>query len=160
MRSDNGTEYCNNAFTKCLREFGIIHQKSVPYNPEQNGMAERVNRTLTEKARCMLIDSKLPKRFWAEAVNNAVYVANRSPHKSLKLTPEEMWNGRKPDVSHMRVFGCAAMFFVPKQKRLKWDAKSEHGIFLGYGINCKGYRVYDVKKNKYLRIEMFSSTRM
>ena len=90
MRSDNGTEYVNLRMMNFMKSNGILHQTSVPFNPEQNGMAERMNRTIVEKARCLLIDSCLGKRFWAEAVNTAVYLINRTPCKGLKeLVPVE-----------------------------------------------------------------------
>ncbi|KXJ79375.1 hypothetical protein RP20_CCG001137 [Aedes albopictus] len=73
----------------CMRRDGIIHQTTCPYTPQQNGVAERMNRTLVEKARCMLNDSKLPKKFWAEAVSTAAYLVNRSPARSLEAKTSE-----------------------------------------------------------------------
>lgn len=110
-------------------------------------MAERVNRTIVERARCMLFEAKLPKAFWAEAVAAATYLVNRSPTKGHKQTPEEAWSGRKPDLSRVRVFGSKDMVHVPKQKRKKWDAKSKEAISVGYEEETKAYRLYDsVKK--------------
>lgn len=148
LRSDNGKEYTNRSFQKRLIDAGIVHQTSTEYTPEQNGLAERVNRTIVERARCMLFEAKLPKPFWAEAVAAATYVINRSPTKGHKLTPEEAWSGRKPDMSHVRVFGTKTMSHIPKQKRKKWDVKSKECILVGFDEQSKAYRLYDpVKKN-------------
>lgn len=95
-----------------------------------------------ERTRCLLFDSKLPKSFWAEAANTAVYLKNRSPTSGLEVTPEEAWSGKKPDMSHLRVFGSRVMHQIPKQKRRKLDPKSEECIFTGYGTKTKGYRLY------------------
>lgn len=144
LRSDNGTEFCNKLFQEYLQQEGIIHQKSNPYTPEQNGSAERKNRTVIEKSRCLLFDAGLDKQFWAEAANTAVYLQNRTIAASLNgKTPFEIWTGSKPDVSHLRIFGSTVMVHVPKEKRLKWDKKSEKCILVGYPDNVKGYRVYN-----------------
>lgn len=141
LRTDNGTEYVNKDLENFLRQCGIRYQTTNVYTPEQNGLAERMNRTIVEKARCMLFDANLQKDFWAEAVNTAVYVVNRCPAKGLNgKTPEEVWSGKIPDLGHMKVFGCKAMVHVPKQTRKKWDAKSRELIFVGYGLETKGYR--------------------
>lgn len=149
LRTDNGTEYCNASFLSILRKAGIQHQTTVPYTPEQNGVAERMNRTIVEKARCMLFDADLNKPFWAEAVSTAVFLINRSPTRCLKdITPEEAWSGKKPNLNNLRVFGCKAMAHVPKQKRKKWDSKSVECIFVGYCVNTKGYRMFDPTSKK------------
>ncbi|KAJ0179561.1 hypothetical protein K1T71_005273 [Dendrolimus kikuchii] len=144
VRTDNGKEYCNKIFLKFLSDNGIKHQTSTPYTPEQNGLAERMNRTLVERARCMLFDAKLKKPYWAEAVAAAAYIVNRSPSRTLnEVTPYEKWTGKKPNVSHLKIFGSKAMVHVPKEKRLKWDKKSQVLIFTGYCENTKGYRLHD-----------------
>ena len=84
LRSDNGGEYTSNKFEDYLKKEGIRHKYTIPKTPEQNGVSERMNRTLVEKLRSMLIDSKLPQRFWAEALSTAVYLINRSPTKFFK----------------------------------------------------------------------------
>lgn len=147
LRSDNGGEYCSKEFKLFLEKSGIVHQKSNPYTPEQNGISERLNRTIVEKAKCLLYDTDLKKSFWAEAVNTAVYLRNRSLVAGLQKTPFEVWTGSKPDVSHLRIFGSPVMVHVPKEKRVKWDKKSEKCIFLGYGDTVKGYRVYNPVRN-------------
>lgn len=142
IRTDNGKEYCNLNFEKYLTNCGITHQTSAPYSPQQNGLAERMNRTLVEKARCMIFYAKLDKPMWAEAVATAAYLVNRSPTKVLgNTTPYKMWTGKEPKLSHVRIFGSKAMVHVPKEKRTKWDKKSREMILVGYCENTKGYRV-------------------
>ena len=146
LRSDNGTEYCNGTFKAYLKNAGIIHETTVPYAPEQNGVSERANRTVIEKARTMLIDSGLSKKYWAEAVSASVYLKNRSPSAAIKdATPEELWTKKKVDISHLRIFGCIAYAHIPKNFRKKLDSKSEQMIMIGYCESTKGYRL--VKPN-------------
>lgn len=148
LRTDNGGEFCNSELEFFLKKNGIVHQKTNPYTPEQNGMCERMNRTLIEKARCLQFEAKLSKRFWAEAVNTAVYLRNRSVVSGLKTkTPYEMWTGIKPDVTDIRIFGSEVMVHIPKQKRNKWDKKANKMLLVGFGENVKGYRLYDPSRN-------------
>ena len=127
-----------------LRKEGIKHEYTIPKTPQQNGVSERMNRTLVEAVRSMLADSRLPHKFWAEALSTATYLVNRSPTKALDgKTPFEAWNGKKPNVNHLRVFGCAAFSHVSKEDRKKLDPKAKRCIFLGYGAQRKGYRLYD-----------------
>jgi len=144
LRTDNGKEYVNTRLTNFLKEEGIKHQTTVPHTPEQNGVAERYNRTIVEKARCLLFEAKLPKKFWGEAVSTAVYLLNRSPTKALhNMTPEEAWSGRKPDLRHLRIFGSKAHVHIPKALRHKWDKKSAECILVGYCEDSKAYRLYE-----------------
>lgn len=148
LRTDNGGEFCNGVMDNYLANEGIIHQKTTAYAPEQNGVCERANRTVIEKGRCLLFEAKLDKKFWAEAANTAVYLKNRSVTSSLvNKTPYELWHQRKPDLSHIRLFGSPVMVHVPKEQRLKWDKKAEQFILVGFSENVKGYRVYDPKRN-------------
>ena len=146
LRTDNGGEYTSTEFESYLKDEGVEHQYSIPKTPEQNGVSERMNRTLVETVRSMLADSRLPQRFWAEALSTAAYMINRSPTKGLDdKTPFEAWYGKKPNVSHLRVFGCSAYTHVPKDQRKKMDSKAKGCIFLGYATSRKGYRLYDQK---------------
>jgi len=92
LRTDNGGEYFSKEFNKYLEVNGIIHQHTVPYTPEQNGVAERANRSIVEMARCLLKQKSLPKEFWAEAVNTAVYIKNRS--STIRLHMKYIIRGR------------------------------------------------------------------
>lgn len=108
MRSNNGGEFVNRKFAKLCEEDGIIHQTMIAYNPQQNGVAERYNRTILERTRCMLIDSDLPEKFWTEVVNTAVYFINRIPKGTEKESDFEKWNGTQPTILNLRIFGEAA----------------------------------------------------
>ena len=111
----------------------------------------------------MLVDSKLPHRFWAEALSTCVYLRNHSPTKALRgITPYEAWIGIKPDVSHFRVFGCAAYVHVPKVERHKFDCKVKKCVLLSYAANQKGYRLYDIERMKVIhsRDVVFDETSM
>ena len=100
-------------------------------------------------ARSMLKSKRLPKEFWAEAVACAVYLSNRSPTRSVwGKTPQEAWSGRKPGITHLRVFGSIAHVHVPDESRAKLDDKSEKFIFIGYDNNSKGYKLYNPNNGK------------
>jgi transposase InsO family protein len=147
FRTDGGGEFTSKRFLQYLRQQGIAKETTAPYSPQSNGVAERANRTIVERVRSMLEDARLSKRYWAEACMTAVYVKNLSPTRALdrKLgaTPYEAFHGKKPDVKHLRVFGCLAFVHVPAEKRLKLDLKSKACIFLGYSLTTKAYRLYD-----------------
>ena len=152
LRSDNAKEYISEDFKKYCKRRGIIRQETIPYSPQQNGKAERMNRTIMETVRWMIHKAGLPLNFWAEAVATAVYLRNRSPTACIKeATPYECWHKEKPDISHLRVFGCNAFVHIPDQKRRKLDQKSIRCIFVGYPSNCKGYKLYNPETKKFLR---------
>jgi hypothetical protein len=140
LRSNNGGEFVCKKFDAFLAECGIQRQTSEPYSPQQNAVAERANRTIMECARSMILAQRLELEFWGEAVNMAVYIKNRCPTKALdSKTPQEAWSGRKPDVSHLRVFGCKAFAHVPDEKRTKLESKSMPCVFFGYYEGTKAY---------------------
>lgn len=144
LRSDGGGEYVNNTMKAYLEECGIKHEITIPHSPQQNGVSERVNRSIIEKTICMLQSADLSRAYWAEACNTAIYLKNRAPHRALvNATPEEIWSGKKPDVAHLRVFGCTALVHIPKVSRKKLDAKTRRCIFVGYCEESKGYRLID-----------------
>ena len=109
-----------------------------------------MNRTLVEAMRSMLADApELGKRFWAEALNTATYLKNRSPTISLPgITPVEAWSGERPDLAHLRVFGCQTYAHVPTEERGKLESKTRRCWMLGYGDNTKAYRLYDQSTDK------------
>ena len=149
LRTDNGGEFCKKEFEEFCKKCGIARQKTTPYTPQQNGVAERMNRTLMEKARSMLSGTGLGQEFWAEGVEIACYLVNRSPSSVLEdKTPHEVWTGKKPSLSHLRVFGCDAYVHVPKEKRTKLDNKSERCIFIGYKDGLKGYKLWNPETRK------------
>ena len=152
FRSDNGGEFISKGFRRFLKKHGIEKQRSTPYTPEQNGVAERANRTIVEMARSMIHAQHLKLEFWAEAVANAVYIRNRCPTRALvTITPQEAWSGRKPCIAHMRVFGCIAYAMVPDAKRGKLDAKGTKCLFLGYCEGTKAYRLMCVETKKIIK---------
>lgn len=143
IRSDNGGEFVNTALRGWLQAKGIAHQTSCPYTPQQNGAAERLNRTLMERVRAMLADSGAPHHLWTEALATVVYTRNRLLSARQTKTPWELFTGTKPNVSHLRVFGCAAQVLTPKARRTsKLHPVGESGILVGYPLGTKGYKVY------------------
>uniref|UniRef100_A0A2N9J6A9 Integrase catalytic domain-containing protein n=1 Tax=Fagus sylvatica TaxID=28930 RepID=A0A2N9J6A9_FAGSY len=113
LRTDNGTEYRDGDFLKFCEEHGIKRHFTVRKTPQQNGVAERLNRTITETARCLRLNAELPKIFWAEAVDMACYIINRSPRVALDgKVAEEVWTGQEVDYSFMRIFGCPAYVHI------------------------------------------------
>lgn len=143
LRSDNGTEYFNDDFSQFCKKNGIIQQSSTRYTPQQNGVGERANRSVLDRARCLLIESKLDIRFWGEAVLCSIYLKNRSPTKAVSTTPYEAWYGKKPNISHLRVFGSVGYAFVPKELRSKFDPRSKPYVLIGYSERSKAYRLAD-----------------
>ncbi|KAL4273099.1 hypothetical protein GQ457_13G010880 [Hibiscus cannabinus] len=144
LRSDRGGEFTSNEFNDFCKANGIRCPLTVPRSPQQNGVAERKNRTILNMARSMLKAKNMPKEFWAEAVSCAVYFSNRSPTKNVdNVTPQEAWSGRKPSVRHIRVFGNIAYAHVPDQGRLKLDDRSSKYVFIGYDSNSKGYKLFN-----------------
>ena len=114
-------------------------KKSCPYTPEQNGVAERMKRIIADRVRCMLIDSGLYEKFWAEALITAAYLLNRMPIRNHTRCPEEIWSYKKPNLKHdIRIFGCKVMVHVPKEKRSKFKPKSIECILVGYCNQAKG----------------------
>lgn len=143
IQSDNGTEYLNKRFESFLKERGIVRRLSVPGDAEQNGMAERKNRVLLEMARCLLIESKLPSSFWAEAVNTANYIRNRCPTKSLNgKTPHAIWYGKAPSVKYFKEFGCKVMCLNRDSSKGKFTPRCWDGHFVGYDLRYKGFRIW------------------
>lgn len=99
-------------------------------------------------AKCMLLDAGLSLQYWGEAVMTAVYLQNRLPTKATNKTPFELWNGEKPDLSHIRIFGCKAFAYVPKEKRTKFDDRATEAVLVGYSERSKGYRLLQTDTNK------------
>ncbi|KAL5739216.1 hypothetical protein ACOSQ2_028396 [Xanthoceras sorbifolium] len=152
LRSDNGGEYRDSRFREFCANSGIKMEKTVPMTPQQNGVAERMNRTLNERARSMRLHAGLPKMLWAEAVNIAAYLINRGPSVPLDGgIPEEVWSGKEVNISHLRVFGCISYVHIDSAERSKLDAKSNKCVFVGYGGDEFGYRFWDYENRKIIR---------
>lgn len=131
IRSDRGREYVNKEVIEYLKTQGIQIQYTTPYTPQQNGVAERKNRSLVEMARCMVLDAGLPHMFWGEAINSANYLQNRLPTRRTQTTPYERWNGLKAKVKHLQIFGLKCFVHIPTEKRRKLDNVAKQMIFVG-----------------------------
>jgi transposase InsO family protein len=113
LRSDNGGEYTSKEFVSFCRDVRIKRELITPYNPQQNGVAERKNRTIMEAVKTMIHDQYLPMCLWAEVAMEAVYVQNRISRSALGFkTLEEMFTGKKPEVSHLKIFGCPVFIYI------------------------------------------------
>ena len=143
LRTDRGTEYMNKTLQEYLTKEGIKFQCTVGYCPEQNGVAERKNRTIMEAVRSMLAESGLPKSFWAEAAGTANYTFNRMVDRKMKKSPYEMLFKEKPRAVNFYEFGTDAYVMVPYEKRRKLDDKAIKMKFVGYDESSKGYRLVD-----------------
>ncbi|CAM8940925.1 unnamed protein product [Rhodiola kirilowii] len=151
VRSDRGGEFygkfnesgqCPGPFAKFLENRGICAQYTMPGTPQQNGVAERRNRTLMDMVRSMLRNCSLPTSLWIYALKTATYLLNRVPSKAVPKTPYELWTGRKPSVKHLRVWGCPTevKLYNPHEKKL--NPRTVSGFFIGYPEKSKGYIFY------------------
>ncbi|CAL8084501.1 unnamed protein product [Prunus armeniaca] len=157
LRSDRGGEYEATAFAEFCATNGIIHQTTAPYTPQQNGVAERKNRTLKDMINSMLNSSGLPHNMWGEALLTANTILNRIPHKTSNKSPYEVWKGRLPTYKTLKVWGCLAKVQVPLPKITKLGPKTIDCAFIGFASNSAAYRflvfhsdVYDIHVNTIL----------
>ena len=154
IRTDNALDFCNREMKEFCDSQGIKHQLSNAYSPEMMGTAEKINYDSMDAVRTLLVSSKLGPAFWAEALQCYVHVKNRVRHSvDLKTTPYEKFHGKKPNISHFRVFGSLCFFHVPKVTRNKLQPKSKKGILVGYAARTKGYRVFDPDTNKVIELK-------
>ena len=152
LKTDNGGEYCSNAFKEYCNRFGMKHKKTVLGTPQHNVVAERMNQIIMEKVRSMLSNFSLEKNFWVETVRTACYLINRSPTTALDGDIlEDVWTGKNLNYSHLKFFGCEAFVHIPKENRTKLDDKSMKLIFLGYVDEDFGYCLWDLVKHKIIR---------
>jgi hypothetical protein len=151
VRSDRWGEYYGRhtpygqvpgPFARFLQENGIVVQYSMPDDPQQNGVAERRNRTLMDMVRRMLSYSTLPISLCMEALKTAVHILNRVPSKSVPKTPYEMWTGRKPTLSYLHVWGCSAEARIFNPSIEKLDPKTVSCYFIGNPDKSKGFHFY------------------
>ena len=145
LRSDRGGEYFSNVFDLFCKEHGIIHERTPPYSPQSNGVAERKNRTLTDLVNAMLETAGLSKEWWGEAILTACHVLNRVPLKNKEITPFEEWEKKRLTLSYLRTWGCLAKVSVPITKKRKLGPKTVDCVFLGYAFHSVGYRFLVVK---------------
>jgi len=133
FRSYGSGEYLNEEFKKYLVKSGIQYIISPPYTPSQNHLAERMNRTLMQSARCILEDSKLKHEFWGHAVLTAAHIHNRLPSRSHQdRSPNEHWTGKVPQIRHLLLFGSTTRVHMPSERRPKLDPKSVRCVLVGY----------------------------
>ena len=151
FRSDNGGEYIGAEFARALEECGIQRQLASPYAHQQNGKAKHAICTLEGRAFAMLEAAGLSSNLWGEAVLTAAYLWNRMESVSLPpgVTPYELVNGQKPDLSHIRVFGSCCWARIPTELQMKFGPHSRRAIFLGYPNGTKGYRVHDAENGSF-----------
>jgi hypothetical protein len=124
MRTGNGGELCGEEFEEFCKKCGIVRYKATPYTRQQNRVTERMNMTLLEKARCMLSGVGLGQQFCTKAVGTTCYLVNQSPSSPLDdNNPHKVWIGKKPSLTHLKVFGCEAYVHIPKENMSKLDKK-------------------------------------
>ncbi|UYV84088.1 hypothetical protein LAZ67_X001141 [Cordylochernes scorpioides] len=145
IKCDNGGEYVNEDIKSWCKAKGIIMDLTIPHSPQLNGKAERLNRTLMEKTRALLIDSGVEKYMWGEAVRVSAYLLNRSPTQELEKTPAKLWFNKRPNLSNLQLFGCEA--YVKTLKHIKkLEDRSKKYTFIGYAPN--GYRLWDEQSKR------------
>ena len=141
LRCDNALEY--EKLARTILPEGIVVEFTTAYTPEQNGVAERLNRTLMQMVSAMQMWSGLPRSFWGDAVLSANYLKNRLPSKRFDMkTPYEMWHQKKPEVGHIRTYGCLVHVHVPSETRAKMDKVSHQGILVGFR-SSRQYKVHN-----------------
>ena len=141
LQDDKGGEYMSKAFLAFTQEAGIERRHSTRNRPQQNGLAERANRTMGERITAMLSESRLPASFWGECISSMVHVWNMLPTASLAgTTPFQAFYKRKPDVSHLRVWGCTSYVHVQRDKRNSLQPHYEKCVFIGYRAGYKGWK--------------------
>ncbi|RDY00018.1 hypothetical protein CR513_16853, partial [Mucuna pruriens] len=152
LRSNRGGVFTSKEFNKLCEKNGICCPLMVPRTPQQNGVAERKNRTILNMARCMLKVKSMPKEFCDEVVSCAECQRSNTS-RSMK------WSGVKPKVDHFRVFGSITYTHVPNQARSKLNDRSVKHVFIGYCSNSKGYKLYNPNNGKMIVIPNEFSTR-
>ena len=121
IRTDNGGEFTSKEFEAHLTTEGVRHEVTIPKNPEQNGVAERMNRTLVETARSILVNVNLPHRFWAEALSTATFLRNRSPTKAVcGMTPHEAWTGENHELTDFESLDVKLLYTYLKMRGRNW----------------------------------------
>jgi hypothetical protein len=149
LRTDNGGEYTSKEFVAFCKSTGIRRELTVPHNPQQNGVAERKNRSIEETMKALMNNQGLSMYLWGEATMATIYVQNISPCHILKdMTLEEAFSRKKPNLEHLRIFGCPVYIHIPKDKRKKLEPSGKKGIFVGYSESSKAYKIYILEQHK------------
>ncbi|GJX85070.1 retrotransposon protein, putative, ty1-copia subclass [Tanacetum coccineum] len=146
IRSDRGGEYISQEFKDYLKANGIVQQLTPPYTPQHNGVSERRNRTLLDMVRSMMNLTTLPLSFWDYALESATRILNMVPTKKVDKTPYELWYGKVPNLSYLKVWGCEAL--VKRDTPDKLEQRSVKCIFIGYPKETMGYYFYFPPENK------------
>ena len=146
LRSDRGGEYLSYEFGEHLKSCGIVPQLTPPGTPQSNGVSERRNRTLLDMVRSMMSFTDLPLSFWGYALETAAFTLNSAPSKSVETTPYELWFGKKPNLSFLKIWGCEA--YVKKLQPNKLEPKSDKCVFVGYPRETVGYSFYHRTEGK------------
>jgi Reverse transcriptase (RNA-dependent DNA polymerase)/gag-polypeptide of LTR copia-type len=141
FRSDRGGEYIDSELQKYLSSKGVIFQCTVANSPQQNGISERKNRTLVEAVRTLLLEKNLPHYLWGEALHHATFTFNNLPKINESKSPQEKFFNKKSEIEFIE-FGSSVIFKLNTQNLSKLKPKGEHGIFVGFDRNSKGYRIY------------------
>jgi transposase InsO family protein len=131
LRSDRGGKYFSNTFDIFCEEHGIVHERTPPYSPESNGIAEIKNRTLTDLVNAMLETAGLSKEWWGEAILTTRHVLNRVPMKNKEVKPFKEWEKKRLTLSYLRTWGCLAKVSVSITKKRKLGPKTVDCVFLG-----------------------------
>ncbi|KAK2976358.1 hypothetical protein RJ640_014189 [Escallonia rubra] len=147
LRNDQGREYLLDHFKKFCEEKGIRRKLPIPNTPQQNGVAERRNRTLLDMVRSMMAQANLPISFWEDALLTAAYSLYHVPSQSVKSIPYELWNGQKPNLDNLRPWGSAGFVHSTSHKYEKLGPRVKKSIFLRYSENSKGYVMYGEHPN-------------
>jgi hypothetical protein len=149
LQHDSGGEFVSKEFKEFLCKEGIRIRETHTASPQENSIAERMNRTLMNMSRSMLIHANLPKSFWGESVKTACYLKNLLPTRALDgKIPFEVFYNKPPSYDNIRCFGCLVYTRVPDEMRKKLDQKSKECLMMGYSETTKGYRVYDIESRK------------
>ncbi|UYV60193.1 hypothetical protein LAZ67_1000357 [Cordylochernes scorpioides] len=150
IRTDNGLEFCSSPWDIFTKAHGIVHERTMVYTPEQNGVAERMNRTLLNLVRSTVNSCNLPTASWAELTNTAAYLRNRVTNRhNEEKTPFELWFGKRPALQHLRAIGCETFVHVPKQRRnSKLQPRATKGILVGYSLQGRGWRIWIPEKRQ------------
>jgi hypothetical protein len=145
FRSDNAMEYCESTFLTTLKNNGTLPHHSCPGTSQQNGRAERKHKHIVDTVRALLLSASIPEHFYGEAALTVVYTINRiSSLTTLNKSPYELQYGSPPDYQSLHVFGCICFVLLQPHERTKLKPRSRLCCFLGYGIENKDYRCYDL----------------